>query len=103
LLWYLPVAHFDHANLDGPMLALPDLDVRDGVWDETSFDRALFEQVPRVPASFRVELPAAIMRSPADAIIDDALTARAHLGSALTTAIDRLRPAGVAGAVELRP
>jgi hypothetical protein len=109
-LWYLPIAHYDHANLDGPMLAMPDLDLRDGIWDDAAFDHALFEQearvllrvtwLERVPAAFRIELPAAIMKSAAGGLAA-ALTAREHLGLALSTAIDRLRPAGVEGVCEL--
>ncbi len=111
-LWFLPVAHFDAAGLDRVLLALADLLLCEGRYDETNFDHALFYQDPAVilrvshletqPARFEIELPAgAALHRAGD--LDEALRARAQLEAALGEAVDRLRPAGVAGRIALRP
>ena len=71
-LWFLPIAHFDAPGLDRVLLALSSLDMRQGRFNETLFERSLFYQDPGVslflswletePASFEVRLPAQALR-----------------------------------------
>jgi hypothetical protein len=109
-LWYLPVAHLDAPGLDRVLLALASLDLRQGRFDHTAFDRSLFAQpaavalvvtwVERQPATVELRLPAGAMLSrPSD--LDDALAARASLGDGLERGVDRLAAAGVATRVVL--
>ncbi len=112
-LWFLPVAHFDELGLDRFLLALPDLLLAQGRYDETGFDRALFFQDPAVslrlswvetePASFEIHLPAGRVRYPAGEPLDAVLEEVRLLGDSLAAAVRRLKPAGVRGAVEMRP
>lgn len=111
-LWFLPVAHFDRPGLDRALLALADLVLAQGRWDETSFDRALFAQeaglallltwVETQPATLEITLPAGLLRSRTGEL-EDALVERDRLAAALALAIDRLRPAGVRASVALTP
>jgi len=112
VLWFLPVAHFDVGGLDRVLLALAELALRQGRWDETTFDRSLFAQEPAAtlqlawveatPATFVVDLPAAALDSRAGDL-DDALAARDRLEDALALALPRLAAAGVATRVRFRP
>jgi hypothetical protein len=112
LLWFLPVAHFDVRGLDRVLLALADLDLRQGRFDEGRYDRALFHQhacallrllwVETQPARFTMQLPAAALLS-APGALAEALAAREELAFALSASVDRLRPAGVGAEVELLP
>jgi len=111
-LWFLPVAHFDRPGLDRALLALADLVLAQGRWDETTFDRALFAQetgltllmtwVETQPATIEITLPAGLMRARAGEL-EDALVERDRLAGALALAVDRLRPAGVRASVGLTP
>jgi hypothetical protein len=110
--WFLPVAHLDVDGLDRFLLALPDLTRVEGRWDSATLDSALFYQEPAVllralwketrPAAFEIRLPAGALLS-VDGQLDDALQARAQLGSSLDEGVDRLRAAGVSSAVILEP
>jgi hypothetical protein len=110
-LWFLPVAHFDDRGLDRFLLALADLDMHEGRFDETGFDHSLFYLDPAVtlhavwteaePAAFAIELPAGTLRHEAGAEAD-ARAARTQLESSLRSSIDRLRAAGVRAEVALR-
>ncbi len=111
-LWFLPVAHFDEPGLDRVLLALADLDLRQGRWDETTFDHSLFFQDPAVvvsllwhetrPASVQVDLDAGVLVSPAGRL-DDALDDRDQLAQSLDQGVSSLAAAGVATDVRLRP
>ncbi len=110
--WFLPVAHFDALGLDRFLLALADLLLQQGRFDETQFDRALFYQDPAVilratwietpPAIFEINLPAgALLSRPGE--LEDALQEREQLGSSLNQAIYKLKAAGVGASVTLQP
>jgi len=111
-LWFLPVAHFDVGGLDRFLLALADLELREGRWDETAFDHALFHLEPAAslhvgwteaePAAFEVRLPAGTLRHPPGARAG-AASAREELAGSLGRSVDRLRAAGVRAGVTLRP
>jgi hypothetical protein len=111
-LWFLPVAHFDVRGLDRVLLALADLDMRQGRFDEARFDRALFHQhacallrllwVETQPARFSMLLPAAALLS-VPGRLTEALAAREQLAFALDASVDRLRPVGIGADVELSP
>lgn len=112
LLWFLPVAMYDVKGLDRALLALPDLTLAEARWDTTTFDASLFYEEPGMllraawreaaPATFEIQLPSQLMLSP-EGQLDAALAARAQLGDALDEAVGRLRAAGVASRVMLRP
>ncbi len=111
-LWFLPVAHFDALGLDRFLLALAELVLQQGRWDETRFDQALFYQDPAVslwvswvetePASFQIQLPAGALLSRADET-PASLVNREMLGASLSQGVGQLKAAGVAAEVELRP
>lgn len=111
-LWFLPVAHFDVGGLDRFLLALADLELREGRWDETAFDASLFHLDPAAtlqlgwteaePAAFEVRLPAGTLRHPPGARAG-AVGAREELTGSLGDSVDRLRAAGVRATVTLRP
>jgi len=103
-LWFLPVAHFDERGLDRFLLALADLAMAQGRWDEGKFDDALFFQEAAVqlkmtwleaePASIELRLPLqAVRRRPtARATAGDA---REELSTAVAEGIAQLKAAGV--------
>lgn len=109
--WYMPLAHFDVPGLDRVLLALADLELEQGVWDQAHFDRALFVQTAAStlqlawretqPATIRLSVPAGTMLSAPDGL-DPALEAREDLRTALAEAMERLAAVGVAAEVELR-
>lgn len=124
-LWFLPIAHYDVPGLDRFLLALADLTMHQGRWDQTNFDHSLFYQDPAAqlhvgweetrPACYRIDLPAGWMTSPApspgeevgeDGMHDklaESLAERQRLEFSLNEGIDRLRPAGVEAEVVLHP
>ncbi|QPJ61316.1 MAG: hypothetical protein G3M70_05185 [Candidatus Nitronauta litoralis] len=109
--WFMPLAHFDVPGLDRALLALADLNLKQGVWDETLFDHSLFSQqaavalqmlwVESAPASFKVELPAQSMLSQAGNL-EEGLSDRDRLESSLDEALRRLSAAGVESRVHMR-
>jgi hypothetical protein len=111
-LWFLPVAHFDENGLDRCLMAMADLLLKQGRFDETTFDASLFYQDPAVilnaawiehePASFQINLPAGAMVHKADEI-DDALENRDQLGLSLNSGVQKLKAAGVRAEVVLQP
>jgi hypothetical protein len=111
-LWFLPVAHFDQLGLDRFLLALADLMLRQGRYDETEFDHALFYQDPAVmlrvtwietrPASFEIHLPAGSLLSSQNTL-EQSIEDRDHLGFSLNQAVQNLKAAGVEGSVQMRP
>lgn len=111
-LWFLPIAHFDALGLDRFLLALADLLLHEGRYDQTQFDHALFYHDPAVflriswletqPASFEICLPAGTLLSRAGRL-NDALQDRARLESSLNGAIQKLKAAGVQARLLLKP
>ena len=111
-LWFLPIAHFDSQGLDRCLMALADLQLKQGRLDQTHFDSSLFYQEPVItldaawiehePASFQMHLPAGAMTHGAGEV-SDALQDRDRLGSSLNLGINRLRAAGVKASVTLQP
>ncbi len=111
-LWFLPIAHYDALGLDRFLLALADLALQQGRFDQSSFDQALFFQDPAAslhvswvetaPATFHVELPGGALRSRAGGTAT-ATGNRDELGAALNEAVGKLRAAGVQSAVEIAP
>lgn len=111
-LWFLPVAHYDEKGLDRFLLALANLALEQGHWDESNFDEALFYQDPAVmlkvswvetePASFEVNMqaPLVLRRAPAAGPPEHT---RDQLGSALDQGIKRLKGVGIRSAVHMVP
>jgi hypothetical protein len=109
-LWFLPVAHFDEEGLDRFLLALAELGLAQGRWDEATLDHALFFQdaavtlkaswVEHEPASFDVLVPAQVVDRRVAAAGTPA-QARNQFGSALDEGVKRLKAAGVRGSVRL--
>jgi hypothetical protein len=111
-LWFFPLAHYDVDGLDRFLLALPDLLLRQGRYDETDFDKALFYQQPAAilraawtetePASFEIYIPGGTMLSPAGEL-EEALVERDRLEFSLNQAVNQLRAAGVAAGLHIAP
>lgn len=110
-LWWLPVAHYDRPSLDRALLALADLTMRQGRWDQTGFDRSLFYQEPALrlyvgwmesqPARYQVRLPGhrLLRRATSEGGLPAALDQRAQLRDALAAGVTKLAAAGVSGEV----
>jgi hypothetical protein len=110
VLWFLPVAHFDELGLDRFLLALADLALAQGRWDDATFDHALFYQEPAVmlkvtwveaePASIELRVPAQSVRRrvPAPGTAEQA---RDQLALAIETGVKRLKAAGIRSTVRL--
>jgi hypothetical protein len=102
--WFLTVAHFDALGLDRFLLGLADLALKQGRWEETQFDHALFYQDPGVqlrmtwletePASFQARLPLglALRRATAPGRVEND---REQFAKSVDVGVDRLRAAGV--------
>jgi len=111
-LWFLPVALHDAEGLDRFLLTLADLDLRQGRYDETAFDHALFDHpaaiqllatwIENEPASIALDFHAALVRRPA-AAAGSAEAERERLAGALDVGIQRLRAAGIRARVDTRP
>lgn len=110
-LWFLPVAHYDALGLDRFLLALADLGLAQGHWDDARFEHAVFAQDAAVslsaswletaPASFEVRMAAQAVRT-RPSTVSNPEEARAQLGKALEMGIRRLAAAGVRSAVRLQ-
>jgi hypothetical protein len=110
-LWFLPVAHYDMLGLDRFLLALADLALEQGHWDEATLDHSVFYQDPAVnlaaswiesePASFSVRVPTqSVRRSPlASGTVEEE---RERLRGAIDLGIKRLKAAGVRSTVYAR-
>jgi ABC-type amino acid transport substrate-binding protein len=110
-LWFLPVAHYDMLGLDRFLLALADLALEQGRWDEAILDHAVFYQDAAVnlaaswiesePASFAVRVPTqSVRRSPLAS--GTAEEERERLRGAIDLGIKRLKAAGVRSTVQAR-
>lgn len=104
-LWFLPLAHYDTPGLDRFLLALADVALRSGRFDETTYDHSLFAQRPAVsawfawvehePASFEIHLPAHTLRT-APGAGAAGIAARERLEAGLDAAVDRTAGVGIA-------
>lgn len=116
-IWFLPLALYGERILDRGALAMPGLELRHGRFGApdapgSHFDDSLFEQAPsasvdlfweeRMPASFRFEVPAGVVRHTV-AMPGDRPVQRAALLGVLAQTIALLRAAGVDGRVVLKP
>ncbi len=109
-LWFQPLAHYDVPGLDAVLLALADLTLKLGRWDETGFDRSLFYMDPvgriqfawaeTAPATMHLAVPAGQISHPANEIAT-AEAAVTLLQDGLTRGLDRLAAAGIRTAVTL--
>lgn len=118
-VWFWPLGLYDRPGLDSGVFATPEPDLEQGMWGATPegagsrFGRALFEQPAavsldlwweeQVPASFRIELPAGVVRRARAGAGRDTETERAQLFRLLDEAVGELRAAGVDGRVEAAP
>lgn len=111
-LWFLPVAHFDALGLDRFLLALADIVMSQGRYDQTSFDHAVFYQEPAVifriswvetqPASFVIALLGGMLLNPSGRA-SAALQSRDELEFSLDVAVKKLKAAGVSSHVVMQP
>lgn len=103
-LWFFTAAHFDALGLDRFLLGIADLALKQGRWEETQFDHALFYQDPAVqlrmtwvetePASIQVRLPLGVTRRRATAP-GRAEHDREQFATSVGAGVARLRAAGV--------
>jgi hypothetical protein len=108
-LWFFPLALFDVRGLDRYLFSMPDLVLTEGRFNQSTFDHALFYQPPRMvlyaswleeaPASFEIQLPAAVLRSTRPA--GEALARRTVLANALIEGVNMLHAAGVEATVTM--
>ena len=107
-LWFLPVAHYDLLGLDRFLLALADLALSQGRWDEARLDHSVFYQdaavnltatwVESEPASFEVQVPTqSVRRHPLAS--GSAAEERERLRGAIELGVKRLKAAGVRSTV----
>jgi hypothetical protein len=107
-LWFLPVAHYDLLGLDRFLLALADLALTQGHWDEARLDHSVFYQDAAVnltatwiesePASFEVRVPTQSVRRHQLAS-GSAGEQREQLRAAIELGVKRLKAAGVRSTV----
>lgn len=107
-LWFLPLAHYDVPGLDAVLLALADLALKLGRWDETDFDHALFYMDPvgrlqfawaeTAPATMTLTIPGGRIAHAPDGV-EDALQALGQLEDGLSRGLDRLAAAGIRSSV----
>lgn len=109
-LVYLSVGLFGVRGLDHVFYAIADAALREGVYNETFFDHALFpsgpvavlelEWVEVEPASFEVRVPRGLVALAPEL---EGLPVHELVGSALGSTIQEIRAAGVRAAVRLEP
>lgn len=105
---FLSVGRFDVRGLDRVFYAIADDRLREGVFDETAFDHALFPQGPVANlamewteverAAFEVRVPGGVTIEPADAPVR-----RADVDDALGSTVRELHAAGVRAEVRTVP
>lgn len=115
-LWVFPLALYDEPGLGSAVFAMPNADISHGRWDKEDqyppFGKALFEQPPAVsldlfwdearPATFRIEIPAGIVRRGADADADP-ITSRERLFGLMHDTVESLSAAGTLAELRARP
>lgn len=109
---YLSVGLYDLRGLNRFHFAVADDDLREGTFNETNFDRALFPAGPQAqitmewdetePASFVVEVPRHITVEPADASVEGR-SIHEDVAEGLRTSIGKLHAAGVKTEVNMTP
>ncbi len=110
LFWFFPCALYDFDGLDRYLSTLADLKLQQGIFDEGSFDHALFHQDALVsisigfaqvePASIKITIPAGLMLS-ASGAIDEAVESRTKLEASLSDGVNRLKGAGVVSELQM--
>jgi hypothetical protein len=105
---YLSAGLFGVDGLDHVFFAIAGDDLREGVFDQTGFDRSVFpsgtvagldlEWTELEPASFEVRVPRYVVIAPAGS---DGI--HAELADALRTGVERLHAAGVRAQVRFEP
>ncbi len=108
---FLSVAHFDIKGLNRAFLAIADEKLREGVFDETAFNDALFpsgalawlsmEWDETEPAAFEARVPRSVVVEPAGT--GGSETPHALIERGVTDSLRRLHAAGVRSAVRFRP
>ena len=111
-LWFLPLAHYDARGLDRFLFFLADLAMRQGRFEQSMFDQALFYQEPALvitafwlenqPAKVEIELPAGCLLSRSGRLTA-AIADRSRLEVSLNEGVGALRAAGVDAEVRLMP
>jgi hypothetical protein len=109
---FLSVGLHDVRGLDRFHFAIAGEDLREGVFDETRLDQALFPAGVRAqlslqwdesePASFRVEVPRHVTVEPAGLEVDGR-PVHAHVADTLVASLGELHAAGVRAQVRFRP
>lgn len=109
-IWFLPVAHYNQPGLDRALLALADLSLQQGRWDETRLDQSLFYQDPLMilwaswqesqPASIEITVPGGILINAAGRT-ETALENRDRLQFSLNLGIQKIKAAGVSATTRL--
>ncbi len=102
---YLSVGFYDLRGLDRYFFALADEALREGAFDDSTFDNALFPsgEVARLamrwiesePASFEVRVPRGLVIEPGEEVAASVDPPHRHVAQACALAIDGLRAAGV--------
>lgn len=110
---FLAVALFDVKGLDHFFLAIADVALREGVFDQTQFNHAVFPSgaVARLamtwmetePASFEVHVPRCVVIEPAALAETGDVPLYQQIGAGLRDAITQLRAAGVRADVVFEP
>jgi hypothetical protein len=110
---YLALGLFDVRGLDHVFFAVADAVLREGAFDETSFDHALFPSGPLTklemeweehePAAFEVHVPSGVVVEAPELAQAAGRAAHEHLFEGLRTAIERIHAAGVRAVVRQEP
>jgi len=111
-LWYITAGLFDRPAFDAVMFAVARSSLRQGRFDEDSFDEALMFQLPPIwaefrwtspaPATFEVRIPAGVMTADPP-LWPDRDDARQRLGLLIRQGVDELRAVGVRAKTVLEP
>jgi hypothetical protein len=110
---FLSIGVYDVKGLDRFFFALADEALREGVFDQTSFDHALFpsgtvahlemEWIEEEPASFQVRVPRYLVAEPAERAAVLGRQAWEMVEEALRASIGELHAAGVRADVRFEP
>ncbi|HMW18428.1 MAG TPA: hypothetical protein PJ981_11460 [Accumulibacter sp.] len=110
---YLSVGFYDLRGLDRFFFALTDEALREGAFDDSTFDNALFPAgdvvrlamswIESEPASFEVRVPRGLVVEPAEEVAASIDPPHRHVAQAAELAIDGLRAAGVRARLRFEP
>ena len=109
---FLSIGLYQVRGLDRFHFAMPNDEMRQGSFNDTKFDRALFREDPQAqlhmeweesePASFVVEAPRHIVMEPPESAVEGRPVYE-HVAEVLRASVGQLHAAGVRAAVELLP